>query len=342
MDLDTSGVPDSAGPSYYNQFAHWPLLMLAQGTIPGALEEERPRFRAAAIRNIDYLLAITDEEFSTPHYSLGRDWGRHVGEWSNYYLMKSLALMREHDLGTAELREQLERAVRGAVGRIYESFLMAHGPDAPPAPRFPGNHAAWHGLLLAEAGTRFKEPRGVELGRHFFRTRVLPFQLPSGCWPEGGGIVVNYSMVTAQALSRYAELAGDRDARDAALQTEQAAAWNPLLAWAETRHGIEFTLTQGVLPVDQPEATVAALHDAVFAHDHWRITALTPVVTIGGSLVAGLALVEEAFDAEMLWEAVSLDEMYQERRWGADSEAQKARAANKRDWDNAVRFLGLL
>ncbi|KGB52960.1 ATP12 ATPase [Sphingopyxis sp. LC81] len=133
-----------------------------------------------------------------------------------------------------------------------------------------------------------------------------------------------------------------RDARDAALQAEQAAAWNPLLAWAEARYGIEFTLTQGVLPVDQPEATVAALQDAVLAQDAWGVTALTPLVTIGGSLVAGLALLEDAFDADALWAAVSLDELYQERRWGADSEAQKARATHKRDWDNAARFLGLL
>ena len=69
---------------------------------------------------------------------------------------------------------------------------------------------------------------------------------------------------------------------------------------------------------------------------------LTPLVTIGGSLVAGLALIEGAFDVEALWEAVSLDELYQERRWGADGEAQKARAVHKRDWDNAARFLGLL
>ncbi len=133
-----------------------------------------------------------------------------------------------------------------------------------------------------------------------------------------------------------------RDARDAALQAEQAAAWNPLLAWAEARYGIEFTLTQGVLPVDQPEATVAVLQGAVLAQDAWRITALTPLVTIGGSLVAGLALLEDAFDADALWMAVSLDELYQERRWGADSEAQKARATHKRDWDNAARFLTLL
>ena len=69
-----------------------------------------------------------------------------------------------------------------------------------------------------------------------------------------------------------------------------------------------------------------------------------PVVveSIGGSLVAGLALVEKAFDAETLWRAVSLDDLYQERRWGPDAEAQATRAAHKRDWDNAVRFLELL
>ena len=142
-------------------------------------------------------------------------------------------------------------------------------------------------------------------------------------------------------VAAYAEsdLLCYRDARDAALQAEQASAWNPLLAWAEARYDIEFALTQGVLPVDQPETTIAVLQRAVLAQDAWRITALTPLVTIGGSLVAGLALLENAFDADVLWQTVSLDDLYQERRWGADGEAQKARAAHKRDWDNAARFL---
>ena len=148
----------------------------------------------------------------------------------------------------------------------------------------------------------------------------------------------------AEPIAAYAatDLFCYRDDRDAALQPEQAAAWNPILAWAEDRFGLEFVITQGILPIDQPPATVAALRDAVFAVDPWRMTALTPLVTIGGSLVAGLAHIEDAFDAERLWEAVSLDERYQERRWGADAEAQKTRAAHRRDWDNAVRFLGLL
>src|SRR3546814_5152852 len=59
----------------------------------------------------------------------------------------------------------------------------------------------------------------------------------------------------AEPIAAYAatDLFCYRDDRDAALQAEQAAAWNPLLAWAEARYGVEFALTQGVLPIDQPE-----------------------------------------------------------------------------------------
>ncbi len=148
----------------------------------------------------------------------------------------------------------------------------------------------------------------------------------------------------AEPIAAYAvtDLLCYRDDRDTLLQAEQAAAWNPLLAWAEARFGVEFILTQGILPIDQPSATVTALRTATFAIDPWRMAALTPLVTIGGSLVAGLARIEHAFDADTLWHAVSLDELYQERRWGADAQAQAQRAAHKHDWDHAARFLALL
>ncbi|AQA00210.1 ATPase [Sphingopyxis sp. QXT-31] len=148
----------------------------------------------------------------------------------------------------------------------------------------------------------------------------------------------------AEPVAAYAtsELFCYREDRDAVLMGEQAALWNPLLAWAEARYGVEFAITQGILPIDQPPATVAALRGAVLTLDAWRLTALTPLTTIGGSLVAGLALIEGAHDAGALWQAVSLDELYQERRWGADDLAITAREKKQADWDNAVRFLGLL
>lgn len=148
----------------------------------------------------------------------------------------------------------------------------------------------------------------------------------------------------AEPIAAYAEseLFCYREDRDPALQAEQIAIWNPLLAWAEQRYGVEFALAEGVLPIDQPGPTVETLRGAVLSHDPFRLAPLTLLVTIGGSLIAGLALIEKAFTPAGLWEAVSLDELYQERRWGADGEAQKARALREAEWHNAARFLSLL
>ncbi|UKK86041.1 ATPase [Sphingopyxis sp. BSN-002] len=148
----------------------------------------------------------------------------------------------------------------------------------------------------------------------------------------------------AEPIAAYAEseLFCYREDRDPALQAEQIAIWNPLLAWAEQRYGVEFALAEGVLPINQPGPTVETLRGAVLSHDPFRLAPLTLLVTIGGSLIAGLALIEKAFTPAGLWEAVSLDELYQERRWGADGEAQKARALREAEWHNAARFLSLL
>jgi chaperone required for assembly of F1-ATPase len=65
-------------------------------------------------------------------------------------------------------------------------------------------------------------------------------------------------------------------------------------------------------------------------------------VTIGGSLVAALAIYEEMLPAESAWEAVSLDDRWQLEQWGNDSEARTALDARRRDFLAAARFLELL
>ena len=131
-------------------------------------------------------------------------------------------------------------------------------------------------------------------------------------------------------------------APEADLAAIEAEVWNPILAWAETRHGVEFTLVNGIMHQPQPPATLAALSSALAAYDPFRLAALSPLITIGGSLVVALALVERAFDSEQLWQAVTLDEVWQENRWGADEEALKARANKHVEWQAATRFLALL
>lgn len=126
------------------------------------------------------------------------------------------------------------------------------------------------------------------------------------------------------------------------LVARQQAAWDPLLDWARGRYDVHFEPTAGVMHRAQPEATVARLGEAVAALDPFRLAGLSPVVTIGGSLVAALALLESAADADAIWRAAHVDEDWQAELWGEDELATQARAARRAEFDAGVKFLGLL
>jgi chaperone required for assembly of F1-ATPase len=148
----------------------------------------------------------------------------------------------------------------------------------------------------------------------------------------------------AGGLARYAEadLACYRSEWPPELVGRQKAAWDRLLGWARRRYDVDFSTTSGLVHVPQPQATIERLAHAVAALDPFRLAGLSPLVTIGGSLVAGLAVLEKAITAEEAWEAVSVDERWQLDQWGADQEAQTALEDKRRDFMAAARFLGLL
>jgi len=148
----------------------------------------------------------------------------------------------------------------------------------------------------------------------------------------------------AEGLARYAEtdLLCYRADSPPELVERQDAVWNSLLDWARDRYDVHFTLVTGIMHQPQPEATVERLAQAVAALDPFRLAALSPVVTITGSLVLGLALLEGAADADAVWQAAHVDEDFQAEIWGEDYLAIEAREAKRREFDAAVRFLGAL
>ena len=126
------------------------------------------------------------------------------------------------------------------------------------------------------------------------------------------------------------------------LVARQAAVWDPLLDWARTRYDVHIEVTAGVLHSPQPPLTLARLGEAVSARSAWELAGLAPIVTIGGSLIAALALVEGAAPAEDIWRAVELDEDWQVEQWGRDDLSLGALESRRRDFDAGVRFLSLV
>jgi chaperone required for assembly of F1-ATPase len=148
----------------------------------------------------------------------------------------------------------------------------------------------------------------------------------------------------AGGLARYAEadLACYRSDWPPELADRQRSGWDALLAWARRRYDVDFSTTSGLMHVPQPQATVERLAHAVSSLDPFRLAGLSPLVSIGGSLIAALAVLEKAILPQEAWDAVSIDERWQLEQWGGDADAQLALDNKRLDFMSAARFLELL
>ncbi|KGJ17246.1 ATP12 family chaperone protein [Paracoccus sanguinis] len=126
------------------------------------------------------------------------------------------------------------------------------------------------------------------------------------------------------------------------LATRQAAEWDPLIDWAAVALKAPLRITEGVIPVPQDPATLARLRDRLDRLTPWQLTALHDLVTLPGSLILGLAVLEGRIDAATAHRLARLDEDYQAEQWGRDDEAEAAAAARLDAMRVAERLLALL
>ena len=125
------------------------------------------------------------------------------------------------------------------------------------------------------------------------------------------------------------------------LSARQAKEWQPLLDWAGEALSAPLTAAPGVMPVGQARGSLAALRDAVAAHDDLELAALHLATTAAGSLVLALALSRGRLDARSAWESSRLDETWQAERWGDDTEAAERAERQRADLCAVERLLEL-
>ena len=148
---------------------------------------------------------------------------------------------------------------------------------------------------------------------------------------------------TRAEIAKYAaaDLVCYRAEAPEALVALQAAAYDPVLAWARDRLGARFVTTVGVAHVAQPEAALAAARAAVEAYaDPFAVAALHVMTSLTGSLLIALMTAKGALTAAgAAWRAAHVDEDFQIGRWGEDDEAKARRAARWRDFEAAAKVL---
>jgi chaperone required for assembly of F1-ATPase len=127
-----------------------------------------------------------------------------------------------------------------------------------------------------------------------------------------------------------------------ALTERQHRLWQPVLDKTENRLGCRFAVTAGIIAVDQPPETIAAVEDRLQALDVWTLTVAQATAAASGSTVLALALVEGDISAADVFDLSQVDENWQIELWGEDAEATRRREALARDIAAAGRLLELI
>ncbi len=121
----------------------------------------------------------------------------------------------------------------------------------------------------------------------------------------------------------------------------QAAGWDPLVTWVKLRFGVALRVGRGVVPVDQPVETLAALQAEVARQDDFQLAALHDLVALSGSLVIALAVIDGVRSAEEAWDLSRIDEAWQIAQWGGDEEAEAVAREKRAAFVHAARFHAL-
>ncbi len=123
---------------------------------------------------------------------------------------------------------------------------------------------------------------------------------------------------------------------------QQQASWRPLLDWMTQRFDIDLDVVSGILPISQTPENLQRLHGVIDSYDNFRLVGLSVATGTAGSVVIGLALVEQQIDARTAFEAAQLDESFQIAEWGEDAEATKRREAVRAEFGNVANLIGAL
>ncbi|SMX39130.1 ATP12 family chaperone protein [Maliponia aquimaris] len=124
----------------------------------------------------------------------------------------------------------------------------------------------------------------------------------------------------------------------AALVDRQCAAWDPLLDWAATVHGARLLPVAGVMHRPQDPGALARLSQAVHAQSAFQLAAFHDLVSMSGSLVIALAVMQGARTAEEGWALSRIDESWQAEQWGADEEAEEVAERKRLEFLHAAVF----
>jgi chaperone required for assembly of F1-ATPase len=126
-----------------------------------------------------------------------------------------------------------------------------------------------------------------------------------------------------------------------ALAAYQHDSWQPWLDWAARTLDVQLATGTGILPIAQPPASLNILTALLTTRSDYELAGLGVIVPALGSLVLGLALLHGALQPATACVLSELDTLWQEQKWGTDSQTAFGRQQLVAEVEVTARFWDL-
>ncbi|VAW19850.1 hypothetical protein MNBD_ALPHA12-276 [hydrothermal vent metagenome] len=118
--------------------------------------------------------------------------------------------------------------------------------------------------------------------------------------------------------------------------------WDVVLTGLARQFGIKFHPVIGIVHHDQPQNTIAELAKSLEEADHFALAALVSITGLTGSGLLAIALRGGLINGPDSWAAAHVDEDYNAKMWGADTQALARRQQRRYEFDAAITLLKLV
>lgn len=122
------------------------------------------------------------------------------------------------------------------------------------------------------------------------------------------------------------------------LIARQVAEWDPLLAWAKDTYGVTLKTREGVMHIAQDPRNLVQFTKELHQMTAFQIAASHDLISLSGSLVIALTVIEKHLTADQGWAVSRIDEEWQFEKWGEDEDARALESIKRQAFYDAAKF----
>lgn len=200
----------------------------------------------------------------------------------------------------------------------------------------PNGEIVMGGVQLIKAVAEELQTQNIELSfQNMPLTRYI-FTVCDRVRPRRGSVINDIVRYTETDLLCY------RVSSPLELVKRQQELWQPLLDWGKDKCEVELIISTEIVSILQNQKSLENVRQILKSMDNFCLTAMYKCVTLSGSVIVGLAILEEQLTTEKAWKIATLEESWQLERWGHDSELFERLTVLKKEFADLGHFLSLI